>query len=75
MHHAIALGTALLWAPYEFEIAITYIHLALFGGFLFGEIKKKNLVKTVSYTFMSLINVTLVFASLICLGNLRLDKD
>ena len=72
MHHTIALAFSLIWAPYEFEIAITYIHLGLFFGYVFGEIKEIHMLQTICYGFMAMINLLLILAGIVNIGSFKI---
>lgn len=72
MHHTVALAMSLIWAPYEFELAITYIHLGVFVGYIIGEMKEIAIVQNVCYGFMIVINLLLILAGLVNLGSLKI---
>jgi len=72
MHHTIAMAFSLVWAPYEFEIAICYIHLAFFLGYVIGEVKEVHWLQSMSYGIMVLINLLLILAGIVNIGTFKL---
>ena len=74
MHHTIAIAFSLVWAPYEFEIAIAYIHLGLFFGYIFGEIREIHIVQTVCYGLMAVINLILILAGIVNIGTYKVSS-
>lgn len=73
MHHTIAIAMSIIWAPYEFELIISYFHLLMFLGYVVGEIKEIAILQNVSYGFMVLINLLLILSGLANIGTLKME--
>ena len=72
MHHTVAMLFSLIWAPYEFEIIICYLHLGFFVAYCLGEMKEIHILQTISYGFMAIINLILILAGIVNIGTLKL---